>query len=410
MARIKGTRLLTKTRAFLAPSGGRYLIHSGGTRSGKTYAILQSLVLYALENKCTVDIVRKELATAKKTVQLDLIQVLSSLSIYNEEMHNKTDAVFRLPTGSRIRLMGTDQAQKLRGAKRQILYINEANELSEESYKQLALRTTEKLIFDYNPSFSLEHHWLGDVDAEVIKSTYNDNPFLSQGTVREIENLIPVYREAGGTIINDEDLTYAGDGALIKGNPTDWAIYGKGHYKRSPLLLLPHYQQATKRIDKPDAYGIDFGYTAPTAVVKMRIEEKEDENNIAYVEEVLYQTEMTTGDLVKALPETDKPIYCDSAEPDRIDQLQRAGYDARKAKKDIEAGLDCLRDHQLFLSGQNLQAEVAGYQRKNRHTSTPADSPDHLCDAMRYVIFTHTTQPEDKGDINKTNSILSTLG
>jgi len=391
MAKIKGTWLLEKTRAFLQQSDDRYLIHSGGTRSGKTYSILQSLVLHALENRCTIDIVRKELATAKKTVQLDLIQVLDSLGLYSEKMHNKTDAVFKLPSGSRIRLMGTDQAQKLRGAKRQILYINEANELSEESYKQLALRTTDKLLFDYNPSFSLTHHWLGDVDAVVINSTFEDNPFLTAGTVNEITNLIPVYREADGTTVADEHLTYTGDGALVKGNPVDWAVYGKGQYKRSPLLLLPHYRTTTRPVDEPDAYGIDFGYTAPTAVVKMRIHQKPDENDLAHVEEVLYQTEMTTGDLIKALPETDKPIYCDSAEPDRIDQMKRAGYKAKKGKKDVEAGLDSLRDHQLLLYGPNLEAEIAGYQRKNRHTSTPADSPDHLLDAMRYVIFTHTT-------------------
>ena len=411
---IKATKIFKQTLNFLG-GDGRLLVHKGGTRSGKTLNTVLALCMYCISNPgATVSIYRTDRVVARRTVGVDLKDVLDGiLGIYRADDHHKTKATYTFSNGSKIALRGCEKT-RLRGMKSDISFFNEANEISRESAKQIKLRTTDKLIYDFNPTFEITNHWIGeDIDTKdcvIYTSTYRDNPFLERHTIEEIESLIPIYREADGTEIKDPDLIYDGDGVLVAGSVSDWSAYGRAEYQRSPLLLLPHYEEAPVSIDKPTCYGLDFGYTAESALVKCYINETEDRyKDIAYVRELLYEKKLTTQDLINRLSDLniDKgtPLYCDSAEPDRIEQIERAGYDAQKAKKDIQSGLDSLRQHRLIVQGQNLVKELQSYQRKNRHSDKPRNGcTDHLIDSTRYAIFTHTTQEDSsKKMINNYN-------
>jgi len=151
------------------------LIHKGSTRSTKTYSILQALVLFALERDVsTIDIVRAELATLKKTTKVDLEEILEDMGLLNDEMHNKTNHTYNI-NGTTIRLLGANFSKRLKGAKRDVVFIDEADALSEKQYDEIQQRTKLGIILAYNPVFSNDSHWIGRrvVDkSTIIHSTY----------------------------------------------------------------------------------------------------------------------------------------------------------------------------------------------------------------------------------------------
>ncbi|MCS3827430.1 phage terminase large subunit [Salinibacter ruber] len=403
MARInlQSTALLAPTREALKDDSIRYVVHEGGTRSSKTWSVLQALMLEALEEDVEIDAARRHLRTLKATAMEDWEEILKGNGLYSEKRHDKTDHIYDVGNG-RVRFMAADQGQKLRGAKRDVLYINEANELSADSWRELKRRTRDTIVLDYNPSMAATH-WLESVlksdRVRRIKSTYQLNPYLTEAQVKDIESDVPVYREADGEEIVDWDLTYEGDGELIKGDPVEWAVYGLGKRAISPDLIY------NKRTEKPwpgaapECYGVDFGYSAPMALVRVTFQDVEGEDTNAHVDELVYERGLTTADLIGQMDEIgvskSTPIYCDAAEPDRIEELERAGYDARKAKKSVTAGLDKVKEHRLAFtpSSVNLQAEASRYRRK-AGSDKPVKANDHGMDALRYAIFTHTTTPD----------------
>lgn len=171
----------------------RYIFNEGGARSSKTYSLCQLFILLALQNRNKVfSIVRKTLPTLRISVMRDFFEVLRNIGIYDESYHNKTSNTYVLH-GNIIEFLSMDAPQKKRGTKRDYLWINEANELDEEDFKQLRIRTINNIFFDYNPSFS--KHWIYDFqdamkdDSIIIRSTYLDNPFLEPTVKAEIENL-----------------------------------------------------------------------------------------------------------------------------------------------------------------------------------------------------------------------------
>ncbi len=403
MARIdlQSTALLEPTREALRDDSIRYVVHEGGTRSSKTWSVLQALMLEALQREVEIDVARRHLRTLKSTAMEDWEEILKGNGLYSEKKHDKTDHIYDVGSG-RVRFMAADQGQKLRGAKRDVLYINEANELSADSWRELKRRTRDTVVLDYNPSMAATH-WLEDVlksgRVRRIKSTYELNPYLSAAQKKDIESDVPVYREADGTTVTDWDLTYEGDGELIKGDPVEWAVYGRGERAISPNLIYNKRTEKEWPGGKPDAYGVDFGYSAPMALVRVKFADVEGEDTNAHVDELVYERGLTTADLIGQMDEigvsSSIPIYCDAAEPDRIEELERAGYDAQKAKKSVTAGIDKVKEHRLAFSPRsvNLQAEASRYRRKPG-SDKPVKEDDHGMDATRYAIFTHTTTPD----------------
>jgi phage terminase large subunit len=356
----------------------RVIANQGSTRSGKTYSISQLLALYIpIKEKVTISVVSPSLPHLKRGARRDILQILEDAQIYSDDAFNKTDNVYHYPNGSYIEFFGAEDAGKVRGPGRDILYINEANLLPHSIYQQLALRTKQTIFLDFNPVD--EASWVYDVaDKEgnkLIHSTYKNNPFLPKEQVAEIESL----RDA------DDNM---------------WKVFGLGERGKSQEIIYTHWKQGPFPTDSEIVYGLDFGYSVPTALIKVGFKE-----NQTFAHEMLYETKLTTNDLIERLKGLDikrsDEIFCDAAEPKTIEELIRAGFNAKPAEKDVYAGIQKVKSQPLTITPEstNLIKEIRSYKWKTDKDGKvhPDESPvkmwDHGCDAMRYAIFTKLNKP-----------------
>jgi len=370
-----------KIYTHLDNSDKRITIEQGGSRSGKTYNILMWLIFAYSDrnNGKTITICRKTFPALRASSMRDFFDILKKYDIYKEANHNKSNSEYLL-NNNLFEFISLDQPQKVRGRKRDVLYINEANELYFEDWQQLILRTTDKAILDYNPSD--EFHFIYDKikprdDAEFYITTYKDNPFLDIETVNEIERL------------RDVDENY-------------WKIYGLGQIGSSQALIF--------RINEcnsipPEAkflsYGMDFGFTNdPTTLVAIY----QQGDNI-YLKELLYQTGLTNRDIDEKLKFHSverKEIFADSAEPKSIEELYRMGWNVKPATKgqgSVNIGIDMMKRYQLHVTKDsvNMIKEFRNYkwqEDKNGNVlNTPVDMFNHTIDAIRYGLYDKLARP-----------------
>ena len=358
-------------------SKAKIQVHQGGSRSGKTFSLCQVIIELCFKNKgagIVITIVRKTFPALRSSVMRDFMQILSEGGNYQEENHNKSQATYNL-FGNLIEFISTDQPQKLRGRKRDILYVNECNEITLEDWRQLLLRTTGRIFVDYNPSD--EHHWIYEhilerEDVDFFQTTYLDNPFLEQSVIDEIER----FKET------DENF---------------WRIYGLGERGVNVSAIFPQWQVADAIPERAKlvAYAIDWGFTNdPTAIVSVW---REDYS--LFIEEHLYKTGLTNRDISLELDKLNldrTPIICDSAEPKSIEELHRLGHNVKPSKKgpdSIRLGIDIMKRHKLFVlkDSLNAQKEFRNYRwevdRNGVQLNKPIDHTNHIIDAVRYVCI-----------------------
>ena len=366
---IKQTEVFNWNLDALNNNNIRFIINQGGSRSSKTYSLCQMIIVYCLTTPGKmVSIIRKTFPTLRGTVMRDFFEVMNELGLYNQSSHHKTENIYHFPNGSMVEFFGADNEQKLRGRKRDILWVNESNELNFEEFTQLNMRTTEKLIFDFNPSENF--HWLYDLitrpESILIHSTYKNNPFLSDSQVKEIENLI----------MYDESY---------------YKIYALGEKGSGKTTIYTHwkYYETLPEI-KDVVYGLDFGFNHPTALIEMNWVE-----NTCYVKQLIYKSGLTSMDLINMMDELGvdkkKEIACDAARPEIIEDLRRKGYNAKPAIKDVKDGIDSVKSSQLFIYKEslNLIKEIGSYKWKTNGDiilDEPVKVYDDGMDAMRYAI------------------------
>ena len=364
----------------LVDSDKKIIINQGGTRSGKTFNILLYIIFYYCLNNSnkTITICRKTYPALRATVLRDFINILREHNLYNEDNHNKSSSEYNL-FGNLIEFISLDQPVKVRGRKRHLLFINEANELFWEDWQQLLFRTSDKIILDYNPSE--EYHWIYDKiipreDANFLKTTYKDNPFLEQSLIDEIERLK----------YTDEQY---------------WQIYGLGEKGISKATIF-NYVECNQVPFEAEvvSFGMDFGFTNdPTALVKV----SKLDNNL-YIEELLYRTMMTTGDIHNFLKGKVKrePIYADSSEPRIIEELRRMGWSIRaslKGRDSVNAGIDLLKRFKIHIHKDSTNAiqEFRNYKwledKTGKLTNKPEDKNNHIADAVRYATYSILSKP-----------------
>ena len=372
---------LPATYYHVRNSKKRIQVHQGGTRSGKTYSILTALIELCHKNSgLVVTICRKTFPALRATAMRDFFTILENEEAYNPELHNKSEATYQL-WGNLVEFISVDQPQKVRGRKRDILFINEANEITLEDWRQLILRTTERIIVDFNPSD--EFHWLYELperdDCDFFKTTYKDNPFLPESVLLEIER----FKEA------DENF---------------WRVYGLGERGTARSTIFTHW----KEIDQiPNEFkllttGIDFGYTNdPTAIVRVYTD-----GHAFAVDELCYATRLTNSDIAKMLRDNSvnrsDVVVCDSAEPKSVDEIHGYGFNthgARKGKDSVRSGIQFLHSRPLLITSRsvNLIKELRNYKWKEdkngKQLNEPVDSFNHAIDAMRYAITFNQTNP-----------------
>jgi phage terminase large subunit len=357
------------------------VVHNvGGTRSSKSYSALQYSIVQAIQKPTIVTIVRKSIPSLKRTIMKDFKDILTNLNLWHEEDFNVTDRVWTYDK-SIIQFISTDDAEKLRGIKSDILFIDEANEIDEESYFQLAIRTTNKIILCYNPTIS-PYHWLRKMqDCDRFVTTYLDNPYLDKEIVKGIEEL------------------------KLK-NEKYWKVYGLGEYTTNDKAIFEF-----DIIDDSDgdfvAFGFDAGYSNdPSSLVA--VYKKGDE---IHLEELLYETRLVTSDIIDKFKRLDidkgHQIWCDSSEPRLIEELHRSGFNTKpvvKGPDSIKFGIAVMKNYKIKIlkSSQNLINEMYGYEyitdKSGYVTDQPQDYMNHAIDAARYACMMSLSQKaQNKG-------------
>tara|TARA_R100001594_G_scaffold42059_1_gene74112 strand:- start:9568 stop:10737 length:1170 start_codon:yes stop_codon:yes gene_type:complete len=355
----------------------RIVVNQGGTRSSKTYSIAQLIILKALQEQGKVyTICRKTLPALKSSAYRDFFSILEHHNLYNPNKHNKSELTYKL-NNNLIEFISVDMPDKVRGRQRHILWMNEATEFSMEDFVQLSLRCTENIYLDFNPSDP--YSWIYDRvmnrdDCTFIKSTYLDNPFLPEETIKEIERLRSL------------DSNY-------------WTIYGLGDMAQPTETIFRQFEIANEVPKNANliSLGMDFGYSNdPTAIVEVY-----KLNDDLYINELLYSKGLTNQDIALKLRELNvgnrTEIVYDSAEPKSGEELRRMGFlmfPAKKGADSINMGIDVLRRFKLHITKNSINAlnEFKYYKwltDKNGHiVNKPAtNQADHLIDAVRYVAL-----------------------
>lgn len=365
-------------------------VNRGGTRSSKTRSIAQLSVLWLFTGqvarnksipKGVWSTVRKYSTTLDATVIRDFEEELEKQGLYGNLKINKTKRTYSY--GERmVEFFGADDEKKLRGAKRNILYCNEANELAfKTQFFQLLIRTEDDIFIDFNPddenvwiNTELEQKRAAEMkDVEVIVSTYKDNTFLPNSLIKEIEY-------------------------LEKTDPEFWKIYGLGQYGKVYGVIFPEYNVVDfiPQDNTLIAYGVDFGFTNdPCAIVEVR-----KHNGELYINELEYKRGMTNQDIGARLRElgiqpTDY-IVADSAEPKSIQEIYNQRFNIHPALKgpdSIKNSIDILKRYKLNITSRstNLLKEIKTYKwatdKEGNSINTPVDYNNHLIDALRYVAL-----------------------
>lgn len=370
-------------------SNKRIVINRGGTRSSKTYSLAQIFVLWLISGKIgdkvitsgVASIVRKTSPALTATAMRDFEEILHNNDLYKLIQHNKTERTYSFKNRM-VEFFSVDDQQKVRGRKRNILWCNEANELSyKEDFYQLNLRTTDKIFLDFNPddeniwiNTELEQKRLFDKgDVDVIVSSYKDNTFLSPDTINEIEYL------------EETDSEF-------------WQIFGLGEYGKIRGLIfnnweiIPEVPQGAKRLGG----GKDFGFTNdPTALIEVY-----QQDGYLILNELIYQRGLTNDDIYQKCIELgitrDFEIIADSAEPKSIEELHRLGLNVKAALKgadSIKSSIDILKRYKIKVtaSSVNLIKELRSYKwaedKNGNSLNVPVDFNNHAIDAVRYFAL-----------------------
>lgn len=363
----------------LQTSKKKIIAHQGGTRSGKTYNILLWIIFeYCnLNTEKVITICRNTFPALRSTVMRDFFDILKKHNLYREEEHNKTNSEYKL-FGNLIEFVSLEAPQKVRGRKRDLLFCNEANELTLEQWQQLLFRTEGRIIIDFNPSD--EFHFIYDKvlerdDCDFYITTYKDNPFLDPLLIEEIERLQ----------YTDEQY---------------WQIYGLGLRGISKATIFTFTEGKRPEDAELVGYGMDIGYSVdPSSLVEVY---KKDYT--LYCKELLYRTMMTTADLHNFLKQQsiNQYIYIDSAEPRLIEELRRMGNMVRptiKGQDSIRAGIDLLKRYKLVLDPEshNLIREMRNYKweedRTGKLLNKPRQGNDHAIDSLRYATYNVLSRP-----------------
>ena len=365
---------------LLEKSQSKITCLQGGSRSGKTYNTLLWIIFsYCNTNSGKViSICRKTLPSLKASVLRDFLEILRNNGLYSEIYHNKTSNEYWL-NGNLIEFFSLDMGSRVRGRKRDLLFVNEANEIDYEAWNQLLFRTDGNIIIDYNPHD--QFHWIYDKvlerdDCSLHISTFMDNPFLSDTLKAEIERL------------KDTDPEY-------------WRVYGLGLRGQNRSLVFKfHIVDEIPETAKFISYGLDFGYASdPSSLCATYI----DGDNM-YSKELLYETGLTNQDIAKKLEilglDRRDEVFADSSEPKSIEEIYRMGWNIKGKKKyEINYGIDMIRRYKLHVTKDSTNAirELESYKyvedRNGNPTNKPLDLNNHFCDALRYSVVHKLSYP-----------------
>lgn len=342
----------------------------GGTSASKTVSILLYLIARAQSDTIptTTSIVSESLPHLKRGAMKDFLDIMMQHGYFKDARWNKSDFIYKFETGSKIEFFSVDQPEKVRGPRRERLFINEANNVAYETFDQLEIRTKEFIFLDWNPTneFWFYTEVKGRDDVEHITLTYLDNESLDAAIVASIEQR--------------------------RNRPGWWKVYGEGQlgevegkiYKEWQIVDgLPH----EARLER---YGLDFGYSNdPSCVVAIY------SYNGGYIwDEILYQKGMSNKQIADALTVCEnKLVVADSAEPKSIDEIRMHGINiiaAMKGKDSVNHGIQIIQDQRMSVTSRsiNIIREYRNYlwetDKDGKILNEPEHTYSHSMDAGRY--------------------------
>lgn len=376
------TTALTKIQSLTK----RVKIIQGGTSAGKTIAILLYLIDKAQSQRKSISTVSESYPHLKRGAMRDFYNILKEHGYYKEALHNKTDSIYNFETGSFMEFFGADQPDKVRGPRRDILFINEANNTPYGVYDQLEVRTKEEVIIDYNPTneFWVHEHVIPYVDHDFLILTYKDNEALDEQIVASIESR--------------------------KHNENWWRVYGEGQLGSKEGQVYGDWEQidSIPKEARLVRRGLDFGYTNdPSAIVDIY-----EWNNAYIIDEVLYAQAQKNKNLANAIRKAEGLelaseggqyqgranilVVADSSEPKSIDEIKSYGVNitgAIKGPDSVDYGIQVVQDQKVYVTKRstNIIKEQRNYlwkvdKRTGKNLNVPIDDFNHALDAIRYAL------------------------
>ena len=357
------------------------VVNQGGTSSGKTYSILQLLIVKCLqESNVIVTVVGQDVPNLKSGAIRDFETIIDTTPFFSQflESVNRTDKSYKFVNGSIIEFKSYENEQDAKSGKRTYLFVNEANGIPFSIYDQLQIRTERQVFIDYNPTFAFWVHdeLIGREDVDVFISNYKHNPFVSPDIVRKIEQ-------------------------LKETNQNKWKVYGLGKTGVLENVVFDSVEwiprlptENVKRV----AYGVDFGFSQdPTTIVKTVLSQGK-----LYSELLLYQTGLTNQQIsqeferlgIRRGRRSGDIIMCDSAEPKSIKELKVLQWNAKPCKKgadSIRHGINSIKSYGVLhlVNSKIWKHEQMSYiwqinKKDGRTVNKPIDKNNHCFDALRY--------------------------
>jgi phage terminase large subunit len=352
----------------------RVRIIQGGTSAAKTYGILSVLIARASAiHGIEVSVVAESIPHLRRGALKDFIKLMKWMNKWHENQFNKSLLTYQFLNGSSFEFFSADDSSKLRGARRDVLYINECNNVTFESYNELAIRTKKAIYLDFNPAneFWVHTELKDEQDSDFLILTYKDNEALDNSIVQQIEK----------NRLKAETSAYWANW---------WRVYGLGEIGMLEGVIFSNWKTIDILPKEANLIGIglDFGYTNdPTAIIEIY-----NYNGTRIINELKYQTGMLNSDIANALPKH-VPVYADSSEPKSIEEIKRYGITIKgvtKGKDSINYGIDVMQRNEYLVTSNstNLIKELRAYcwdtDKQGTRLNKPIDTNNHAIDALRY--------------------------
>ena len=352
----------------------RIKIIQGGTSAGKTFGIIPILIDKATkQSNLEISVVAESIPHLRRGALKDFLKIMKWTNRYFDNRFNKSLLRYEFANGSVMEFFSADDSSKLRGARRDILYVNECNNITFESYNELSIRTKREVFLDFNPAneFWVHTELKDEHDSDFLILTYKDNEALDQSIVEQIEK-------------NKAKITTSSYWANW------WRVYGLGEIGMLEGVVFTNYKiiDTIPKEAKLLGIGLDFGYTNdPTSIIEVY-----NYNGQRIVNELVYQTGLLNSDIAKLLPKN-VVVYADSSEPKSIDEIRRYGITIKgvtKGRDSINYGIDIMQSQNYLVTANsvNLIKELRSYcwdtDKAGKQLNKPQGKNDHAIDALRY--------------------------
>ena len=369
----------------------RKKVIQGGTSAGKTFGILPILIDRCIRTPyLETSVVSESIPHLRRGAMKDFLKIMIETNRFRDNQWNRSSLKYTFTNGSYIEFFSVEQPDKLRGARRNVLYVNEANNVPFEAYTQLSIRTSGDIWIDFNPTANFWAHKevVAQQDADFITLTYLDNEALPQTIVDDIESA----RERAKTSEYWSNW---------------WKVYGLGQIGSLEGVCIKEWKEIKLPLEaRLLCYGMDFGYSNdPSTLIALY-----KYNNAYIFDEVIYQKKLLNSDISSLFRSHDinGVVYADSAEPKSIAELRTYGHKVvpcTKGKDSIVYGINLINQNKIFVTSRskNLIKELQSYtwmkDREGNTINKPIDSFNHCIDAARYAITSQLKTP-NKGIYN----------